>query len=271
VQAPAVKHWVAFVGAAVLILAVLWSARVADKEVPAELPAASESVRSDSTPARAPVSQEAPKTSIGRDAVLPETPQRLFLVSTSPGRSVREGTAQIGTDPKHPQTYVGGAILANGAQLTEIHPTHVVLERDGKKFELRVDGGKRKASSELAMVGGPTPLPSKVTTADDRLSGVIRSMPVYNGDTLVGLQVFAGHRSGDFQQLGLRNGDVIVALDGAPVADTNDSLNLLRTLADGVAISATVRRQNTTTTVALDGSLLAPRAQTASFSGAMTQ
>lgn len=206
---------------------------------------------------------------------MPATPQRLFLVSTSPGRSVAEGTAQIGTDPKQPQTYVGGALLANGAQLTEIHPTYVVLERDGKKVELHVEGGKRNSSSELTLLGGsaPAPDPQRATIVDDRLSGVIRSMPVYEGDVLIGLQVFAGRQAGVFQQLGLHAGDIILALDGAPIADATDSLNLLRTLADGVAITATVRRQNTTMTVALDGSLLAAAAQpqTASVTGAMTQ
>jgi hypothetical protein len=263
------------VGATLVVVLVLWCARLTDNWFSGGTPTPPESSRAQSTanPSPSPQSLEKFKAAAGRDAVLPRTPQRLFLVSTSPGRSIGEGTARIGTDPEHPQTYVAGALLANGAQLTEIHPTYVVLERDGKKAELHLKGGKR--DSELAMLGGPPPVPStkEVTTVDDRLSGVIRSMPVYQGDVLVGLEVYAGRNAGIFQQLGLRSGDIIVALDGAPVADPSDSLNLLRTLADGVAITATVRRQNTTTTVALDGTLLAATTQppTAPLTGAMSQ
>jgi hypothetical protein len=270
-----IARWFSFIGAAAVIAAALWgggltAARFADDTpAPAEPKPRSALTSVSSTGGHAPA-----EASIGVDAVLPPTPRRLFLVATTPGRSIYEGAAQVGTDPRHPQTYTGGALLANGAQLTEIHKTHVVLERDGKKFELHLDGAKRGSSSELAMLGGPTPVAKKeVTMVDDRLSGVIRSMPFYDGDVLVGVQVFAGQKAGTFQQLGLRSGDIIVALDGAPVADANDALSILRTLADGISMAATVRRQNTTTTIALDGALLgaAAQPQTAVLTGAMTR
>jgi hypothetical protein len=42
--------------------------------------------------------------------------------------------------PENPQNYVAGALLSNGAELTEIHTDYVVLERGGKRSRLRIEG-----------------------------------------------------------------------------------------------------------------------------------
>lgn len=103
-QVPTVKHWLSLVGAAVLILTLVWSAGFTDKSSD-EVHAPTEAVPSESPSPRAPVSVNQPIPPVAIDAVLPKTPQRLLLVSTSPGRNVGDGTAQIGTDAKHLQTY----------------------------------------------------------------------------------------------------------------------------------------------------------------------
>src|SRR2546429_388360 len=54
----------------------------------------------------------------GNDSSVSAVPQPLILVRTQRGRNSREGFAQIGVRTHSPQTYIAGALLANGARLT---------------------------------------------------------------------------------------------------------------------------------------------------------
>lgn len=205
-----------------------------------------------------------PPAEVGADSALSPTPQPLFVVSTAPGRNATEGTARIGTNPDHPQTYVAGAILANGARLVEIHPDRVVLGRGGETLVLYVSGDKRAAaplasrdgSNELAMVGGGLVAPP-VALAEDHLADVIRSMPYYENDQLVGMRISAGRSSVVFSQLGLMADDVVIAQDGSPIADAASATEILRMLTQGLSIAVTVRRGGKTRTISLDGAIVA--------------
>jgi hypothetical protein len=197
----------------------------------------------------------------GTDSSASAVPKPLVLVSTAPGRNPSEGTARIGTEPRNPQTYSGGAILANGARLTEIHADHVVLERNRQRMLLYI--GKSAASSDLTMVGGAARSPAVTHFAEDRLVDVIRHMPYYRDEVFAGLQVFPGRHAGVFAQLGLKAGDVIVAIDGAPLGDGEGGVEMLRTLTEGAAMTVTVHRGGQAMGVALDGTIM-PAAQAVS-------
>jgi hypothetical protein len=198
----------------------------------------------------------------GTDSSISPTPQPLYVVATSPGSKPSEGTARIGTNPKNPQTYVAGAILANDARLAEIHSDHVVLERQGRRLILYVsaDASLAKRSQgfdELAMVGGARTAPAAARSAQKALTDVIRSMPVYENHALAGIKVFPGRDSAVFRQLGLQAGDLIVAIDAIPVADSHGASGALRMLIDSAVVTATVRRGQETKTVSLDGAVVA--------------
>jgi hypothetical protein len=262
-----------FVGAAALAALALWSAGLsspqwwADAErwwsghEPAEHVAAG-------VPVAAPPKVTAPAVATdskavqgeGTDSSISAQPQPLYLVATAPGRNKNEGTARIGTSRDNPQTYVAGAILVNGARLTEIHADHVVLERGTKKASLFLASDRTaqpQGSLELAAVPA---MPEKPATAEllgvDSLGAVIRSMAYYENDSLRGLQVFPGRQSGIFAQLGLKPADVIVSIDSVAVTDVPSSLEYLQTLTQGAAVSVRVRRDGAIHTLSLDGSLI---------------
>lgn len=185
-----------------------------------------------------------------------QEPRELLLISTSPGRSPREGMAQIGVDLRTPQTYPAGAILVNGARIVEIHQRFVVLERDGTRVKLEVRG-KNSAPSQIPasgsgplFVGGEASAEAAPRIAEDRLSDVLRVSPVYENDMLGGLRVYPGRQSGIFAQLGLRAGDLIIAMDGGPVIDPTAAS--LDGLVNGVSMTVTVRRESGTQTLTLD-------------------
>lgn len=78
---------------------------------------------------------------LGTDASSRNRPLKLVLVATRPGPTLGESTASLGTDPRNPQTYAGGAILSNGARIAEVRPDHIVLSQGGNKSTLRIEPG----------------------------------------------------------------------------------------------------------------------------------
>lgn len=260
-----------FVGVGVLAVLALWSAGLpptawlehaqalidklgkSDQEQNAAAPIAAGPTPSIVAPSPASAPTEALG---GTDSSVSVTPLPLHLVSTSPGRNAREGTAMLGVDIKNPQTYGAGAILANGARLAQIHADYVVLDREGKSVRLYragAEGASNKPSHDLLMVGGAQPAPEPVITTREVLTDYLRPSPAYDGDFLHGFVVYPGSRSGVFSQLGLQSGDVITSLNDTPFSDTTQAYALFRQLTDGIAMVATVKRKDKTERITLDG------------------
>jgi hypothetical protein len=201
----------------------------------------------------------------GNDSSMSPVPVPLILVSTQLGRNNREGFAHLGVDATSPQTYAAGALLANGARLSEIYSTYIVLERDGQSVRLYVQGAGAKgitpALASLTTVGGTPPTPILLAVADKALTNYLRPSPVFEGDALTGFQVYPGKDEPTFAALGLKPGDVIVSMDGVAVSSADTTLAQLDTLLHGSALRAEVRRDGHLHTVSLDGSVLGGAAQ----------
>jgi type II secretion system protein C len=205
---------------------------------------------------------EAQKTLPGTDSSVSQHPQPLILTGTLVGRNLNEGSAFIGTSASNPQTYQAGAMLANGARLTEIGHNYVVLERDGRSVKLYAQNAKgmreaRHADDALLMIGGRQKTEPAVPTDSDPITDFIRPTPVFDGATIVGYQVYAGERAGTFARLGLRSGDIITSIDGSPLADGQTAMESLRPLTTGASVTVNVKRDGGNAHIVLDGSIVA--------------
>jgi type II secretion system protein C len=202
----------------------------------------------------------APPTPKGNDSSVSPVPLQLVLVGVQPGRTLTEGSAEIGVVRDSPQTYQAGALLENGARLAEIHTDYVLLQKGGHSGRLYLENVStpgKVGDSALLAVGGPkeAPSPAKVTTREV-LTDYLRPSPVYDGEILTGYQVYPGAKGAPFAQMGLQPGDVIVDLDGAPLSDPTTAWDLLRQLTEGTSLSATVKRHGTLEQITLDGGLI---------------
>jgi type II secretion system protein C len=189
-----------------------------------------------------------------------DSPRRLILTGTILGRNSREGSAFVGIDARNPQTYVAGALLANGARLAQIFKDYVVLEHDDRSVRLYVQGhhpsGTTQPSDELVMVGKSESFKPAQPTSTETFTDVIRPSPVYEGSTLEGYQVYPGVHAGAFARMGLLPGDVITQIDGMPFSDPSQAMAMFSQLASGTTMTATVNRKGTLQQVALDGSFI---------------
>jgi type II secretion system protein C len=202
----------------------------------------------------------APPTPKGNDSSISPVPLALTLVQVHLGRNATEGSAQIGVVRESPQTYQAGAILENGARLAEIHSDYVLLKNGTKQARLYLEGAHstgKLGDTAMLTVGGikEAPPPAKVTSRE-LLTDYIRPSPVYDGDTLVGFQVYPGAKSGPFTQMGLQPGDLIIEIDGTPLSNPAMAWEIFHQLTEGSALSATVMRKGTAQFVSLDGSLI---------------
>jgi type II secretion system protein C len=201
-----------------------------------------------------------PPTPKGNDSSISPDPLSLTLVQVHLGRNATEGSAEIGVVRESPQTYQAGAILENGARLAEIHSDYVLLRRGSKSARMYLENATtagKLGDVTMLTVGGikEAPPPAKVTSREI-LTDYIRPSPVYDGDTLVGFQVYPGAKAGPFTQMGLQPGDLITEIDGAPLNDPAIAWDIFHQLAEGSAISATVKRKETAQSISLDGSLI---------------
>lgn len=261
-----------FTGAAALIVAALWSAglpptrwleRVSQffVDMGSEVSSPLVPPQSSSLQQAAPIEPDVAHAdaTMGADASMSATPQPLHLVSTAPGRNSREGTAALGVDWKNPQIYAAGALLVNGARLSEIHADFVVLEKAGASMRLYRQGDRRQASEQnnaLLLVGGVPSGAAPAVNLREVVTDYLRPSPVYDGGVLRGYVVYPGARSGVFSQLGLQAGDVITALNEVPLSDPSQAYAVLRQLVDGVAMTATVSRKGEVQRLTLDGAVV---------------
>lgn len=196
----------------------------------------------------------------GTNSSVAVAPVPLILKGTRPGRNAREGHADLGVNPASPQTYRAGAILANGARIEEIYSDHVVLERNGQRARLYVDGHAPADSPTfdraLTMVGGTDRPAPAIANSTDELTDYIRVAPVYQGDAIHALELYSTQGSNVFAKLGLEPGDRITSIDGEVVTDSSAAIASLRRLTQGEALQVTVERGGRLQMISLNGLIL---------------
>jgi hypothetical protein len=196
----------------------------------------------------------------GNDSSVSPAARSLILVRTQPGQNSREGLAQIGVNALSPQTYTAGALLVNGARLTEIYANYVVLVRSGSSARLYLQGEQyplppKEQDDSLLVVGGTTPGRPAPVTSQEPLTTYVRPSPVFDGTQLHGYALYPGQNSGAFSEMGLQSGDVVTRINGV-AASASGSLAMLHTLVDGAALTVEVERGGAPQQLSIDGSIL---------------
>lgn len=212
----------------------------------------------DSRPIGPPVSVT-PMRPEGTDSSISNVRLPLLLARTQRGRNSHEGFAEIGIRARSPQTYAAGALLANGARLTEIYDHYVVLERNGRTVRLDLQGEARAPAAptdELLMVGGTSEKEVSMEVSEEPLTTYVRPTPLFKGDHLYGVALYPGREAGVLSDLGLQTGDVLTGINGRPISDAASAFAALRTIAQGALLNVDVERQGVSQPLSLDGSLV---------------
>jgi general secretion pathway protein C len=184
----------------------------------------------------------------------PATAANLTLTGTLAGREPEHGWAIIGASGQSARVYATGASLPGGTKLFAVYPDRVILDRNGTRESLvlpRLAGAgpgyaPRVASRTSAAPGVDGSLADSVRQilAQNPSAGgeLLRPQPVFAGGSLRGYRVYPGRNRAQFAQLGLQPGDLVLAVNGAALDDPNRSLETLRGIGQGGAVTLTVDR-----------------------------
>ncbi|MGH8403738.1 MAG: type II secretion system protein GspC, partial [Gammaproteobacteria bacterium] len=142
------------------------------------------------------------------------------------------------------QVYAVGAQLPGGAQIQSIYPDHVLLMFNGHTQSLRLpkanssgDTGYNAilpADTPSVVYGSSLPanqnlnqLRNELVSHPERLLDMMRAMPVMENGKLSGYRVFPVGNSNAFAKLGLQPGDVVTAVNGMPLDNPAQSMQIL--------------------------------------------
>jgi general secretion pathway protein C len=157
------------------------------------------------------------------------SPVDLQLFGTRLGSDGVPGSAILGQPEGEQRSYVVGEEVASGVKLAAVHFDHVVVERGGVRQSLSMPDAEGGTASSAA--------PSGASIAD-----AFEFKPRMSGTAVTGAIVSPGRNKVPFAASGLRQGDVIVAVNGARITSPIDIQQLHAGLAPGARLILTVER-----------------------------
>ncbi|MGA9852292.1 MAG: type II secretion system protein GspC [Gammaproteobacteria bacterium] len=189
----------------------------------------------------------------------PETTLNLILRGIVAASSDDKESLAIISSNGVEQLYAVGAQLPGGAQIQSIYPDHVLLSFNGRVQTLRLPkSGNAADSGDNSILPGVVPnvvygsnlpayqnlnqLRNELVSHPERLLDMMRAMPVMENGKLSGYRVFPVGNSDAFTKLGLQPGDVVTAVNGMPLDNPAQSMQILSGLKTSDQVSITFMR-----------------------------
>lgn len=187
----------------------------------------------------------------------PQTQMNLRLAGTIASEDPNKGYAIIGESGGAAKFYSTGDAVPGGARLHAVYADRVILDRNGQLEALNLP-----RLNPNAVASAPPPPPQQNQFADNLrriaetnpgvLAEVIRPQPVFAGGTQRGYRVYPGRNRQQFAQLGLRPGDLILAINGTPLDDPNRGAEIFSTLGSSGRVTVSVERNGQTQELTLN-------------------
>jgi general secretion pathway protein C len=197
------------------------------------------------------------------DANAPQTNMPLVLTGTFTFTDPKDGLAIIGTSATNAHVYPVGERVPGNARVHAVYSDRVLLERNGVIEALLLPN---KSSG-----GGPPPPPIGSSALDrvqraisnepGMVSDVLRPQPVFADGKLRGYRVYPGRNVRAFATLGLRNGDLVVAVNGTALDDPNRGNDIFASLGNSDQARVTVMRNGQQQDITLNMSQIANQAE----------
>jgi general secretion pathway protein C len=183
----------------------------------------------------------------------PQTTIPLILAGVIAEKDPAKGQAIIGDTASAGKLYAVGAMIPGGARLHAVYGDHVLIERGGRLETLPLPRNPMKGGA-LTSAPSPGPAQNRVQDNSTLLAGLVRVQPVFNQGKLGGYRIFPGGTRGTsaFTQLGLRAGDLIVAINGSALDDAARAMEVLQTLSSSASATITVSRNGASQEVNLN-------------------
>jgi general secretion pathway protein C len=208
----------------------------------------------------------------------PQTSMALVLTGIIAGRNPSAGFAILGENATAAKVHAVGDNVPGGAKLHSVYSDRVLLDRNGHLESLslpRQSTGVLGANTVQAAVPIQNPAFDRVRRliSEDPalLSDIMRNQPVLMAGKLHGFRVYPGRNRQAFTRLGLRSGDLVIAINGTPLDDPARGDEIFRTIGSASEARVTVMRNGQQQDLTLNMSQVAQEAEQAAESEAAPQ
>jgi general secretion pathway protein C len=212
--------------------------------------------------------------------------QSMILRGTLADRDPAAGVAVIDAGDGE-QAYRAGEAISGGIKLARVYPDHAVVLRDGVEETLTLTRDRNLQPTEIVRQpaaggarsarAGTTNAPSSATsnaaangagqtvhaspqlqqTIDrarqnpEELARRLQIVPVVDGGRMTGIRLSAGTDTSLMNQIGLRPGDVVTAVNGAPVDSLARGQQIIEGLRNASSARVTVLRDGRPTDITI--------------------
>lgn len=213
----------------------------------------------------------------------PATTLAMILRGTLADGDPAGGIAVISDGEGGERAYRAGENIAGGVKLARVYPDHVILLHEGVEETLTLTRDQNLAPGNIvrppsatraaranAQAGASSPSTSAPSTAEtskapadwqqtvdrlrqnpDELAKRVQIVPVLDGGKLAGVRVSAGADMALLSQMGLRAGDIVTAVNGAPVDSVSRGQQIVDSLRNAASARVTVLRDGKPTDITI--------------------
>jgi general secretion pathway protein C len=205
----------------------------------------------------------------------PQTSMALVLTGIIAGKNPRVGFAILGENATAAKVHAVGDNVPGGAKLHSVYSDRVLLDRNGRLESLSLPHqGTGILGANAVQAAVPTQNPAfdrvrRLISEDPALlSDIMRNQPVLMAGKLHGFRVYPGRNRQAFTRLGLRSGDLVIAINGTPLDDPARGDEIFRTIGSASEARVTVMRNGQQQDLTLNMSQVAQEAEQAADSDA---
>lgn len=199
------------------------------------------------------------------------TQMNLVLVGTIAQADPGLGYAIIGESAQTAKVYSVGKTVTGGTKLHSVYPDRVILDRGGKLEALLLPkkfqgGGPPPPATVAAAPGNPMlgdRLRQLAAENPGAITEIIRPQPVFANGQQRGYRVYPGRNRAQFTKLGLMPGDLVTAINGAPLDDPARGMEILQSMNAASEVTVTVERNGTPTQININNAQVAADAAAA--------
>jgi general secretion pathway protein C len=204
---------------------------------------------------------EPPPPSPADDANAPQTNMPLVLTGIIAGHTPQDGLAILGPNANSTRVYAVGQRVPGNATVHAIYEDRVLLDRGGNIEALTLPRRTGTVHGHSPALSAVNRVERALESQPGLLGDVMRPQPVFVDGHQRGYRVYPGRNARAFTSLGLRNGDLVTAINGTPLDDPNRGTDVLQTLSSSDQAHITVMRDGQQQELTLDMSQIANQAE----------
>ncbi len=182
-----------------------------------------------------------------------ETNLNLELKGTIAADDPDKARAIIADAQRKEKVYAVKDTISNGVTLHAVELERVILNQSGRLTSLNLPTEFKGASRPTRSVARPTRAAASnrsstpsvrdaLTQNVSSLTDIIRPQPYFQAGQQKGYRVYPGKDRKKFAALGLRPGDLVTQINGTPMSDPRQGMQVFRSLGDATSVNVTIER-----------------------------